>query len=567
MDNSFEQIESEFVDNENDVFIFVVDQSFSVKRGCQYFKKYENSDNFINTNIKAQKHKSKILSWIFKKLPSMAKQIERLFDISNERTLSITDIVISIATVFFAEEHIAADPKALDPIIFQEGAVAKTQFSEIISLYNGCPRHPVIIIILKDDNIDRVDDILSQCPDGLAFKIIRNNTNESIIKYIINKGAEDVNGFLNDYIAQSFYTCSNTKREVLIGNTWSNNSLINDYSPTFLKIRSDLICDNKLYVSKEISDVIDSLEDLKVNSYVDEKVRDVMIGIARLYRVFALDNAGDDIKKVLQLSKKIDSEVLKAIAGKYCYLLNYGIEEQKRILNESYNVLKSHMMLDNAVYCKNNSLALSFESERIDVEGFRDLIGEAVAGVPGLVGISHIYNNLGLAEFMTGDIDAAENAFVHALEYAKRPDRKVQRYGIEINQMIMKSYYRDKIHENDIIKIFKQVIDGMCKRDVLPFISSRYVLNILIIAYKRDKELFESLCDTYPECEEYIMNGYKSNVIGQTQIALQLNYLKKDFPKAFKSIELAKFVNNKNGCRNDFICREGLNPFYFCVWL
>lgn len=568
MGASFEDIEAEFVDNENDVFIFIVDQSFSVKRGAQYFKKYEGSEHFINTDIKAYRHKSKILNWIFRKMPNITKQFERLFDISNERSLSVTDMIISIASVFFAEDHIAADPKALDPIIFQEGAVTKSNYSEIISLYNGCPRHPVIIIILKDDNISRVDDILSQCPDGLAFKIIRNIAKDGVIKYVINKGANNADEFLDAYVAQSFYTCSNTKRELIINNSWAQNALINKFTPDFLRIRSNLICDRKSIVLKDINEIIISLESVSLDSFTDIRVRDILLGIARLYRVFAVDYAGDDIEKVLLLAKENKSELLAALAGKYCYLLGYKIETQKDMLNNSYNVFKKNRMIDNAVYCRNNSLVLSFETNQIEVENFRELIGEAVCEVPGLVGMSHIYNNLALAELMTGNLENANNAFSHGIEYAKRQDRIVQRIGIEMNCMLAKSYYKESIAEKDILRILKQIEDGMCKRDVLPFISARYILNMLVIALRENVEMFYGIYNAHPEYEKYIKDGMVSNLIGQTQISLQLEYIKRNTSYIFDNSSLnLHTVNPIQGRRNEMICKEGLNPFYFCVWL
>ena len=54
-------------------------------------------------------------------------------------------------------------------------------------------------------------------------------------------------------------------------------------------------------------------------------------------------------------------------------------------------------MVDNAVYCKNNMLVRQFDDGAIRAKEFSEMLGEAIGGVPGLVGMSHIYNNTGLA--------------------------------------------------------------------------------------------------------------------------------------------------------------------------
>ena len=115
---------------------------------------------------------------------------------------------------------------------------------------------------------------------------------------------------------------------------------------------------------------------------------------------------------------------------------------------------------------------------------FLDMLGEAVSDVPGLVGMSHLYNNTGMAHLMTGSPDLACENFQKGLDFSKNPERIVQRLAIQCNLLITKSYYEDTIEEKEIIRLLKQIKDGMHSTNKLLFIAARYALNLLVIAQK-----------------------------------------------------------------------------------
>ena len=58
---------------------------------------------------------------------------------------------------------------------------------------------------------------------------------------------------------QCFSTCSRTKHDVLINTDWAGNSVIKKYSPLLLKIRTNLLYDEKAEVSDILNNLISEL--------------------------------------------------------------------------------------------------------------------------------------------------------------------------------------------------------------------------------------------------------------------------------------------------------------------
>ncbi len=68
-------------------------------------------------------------------------------------------------------------------------------------------------------------------------------------------------------------------------------------------------------------------------------------------------------------------------------------------------------MNDLAIYCQNNKLIHQFYSDKVYPEEFRALQEEAINSVPGMVGLSHIYNNVGIAYLYCGQPNVAIDFF------------------------------------------------------------------------------------------------------------------------------------------------------------
>lgn len=209
-------------------------------------------------------------------------------------------------------------------------------------------------------------------------------------------------------------------------------------------------------------------------------------------------------------------------------------------------------MADNAIYCKNNILIRQFDYGNIHAKQFSEMLEEAISDVPGLVGMSHIYNNTGIAYMMSAKPDEALNLLDKGLEYANSTDRQVQYFAMLCNKLITKSYYGEHIEFSDIKHIFIQIFDGMVRNDQLPFISARYIMNLLVIAIKENRDWGRELLQQY-DIIRLFNSGLSSNTLGNGQLLKQLNYLEKSCPNAISEVNAnypLKLLRLQGGERN-----------------
>jgi len=550
--------------------IYVVEQKFVVNRGYDFFKFYKGKPNYIDTDIMAENFVLKILEWVNKKTPILAELTKYCFD-ENEKA-EMEDIVAALSKLFSAQEHQAAGPNIIDPIIIQEDRVLKKYINQIVNLHKESILAPAIIILLKDNDIERAMGIFSECPDGMYVKIIRNDEKHEFRK-IINTGAENINGFINSFAQQCFDTCSNTKHDILLNDEWAGDSIIKNYAPRLLKYRASLICDDKNSIVDNLSTCISDITyEMKNNHSLSEHDRTLLknfLCVSKIYNVFCKDHGGKDLEDALSLAKALDNDILTACVYKYAYFFtDKTIKEQNAFLDKAYDIFVENNMADNAIYCKNNKLVRQFDTDKINVREFRDLVGEATSDVPGLVGMSHIYNNAGVAHMMSANPDGALEFFDKGLEYAKFPERLVQRLSLQSNKLITKSYYQQKIDYSEICTQMIQIFDGMVENEQLPFISARYAMNILIVAYRSERRWVKQLLEEY-DIINLLSLGLKNNTIGSGQLLAQLEYLDQKLPDLdlLSQVVKPKNITPVTGRRLKFIERSGLNPFYFCTWL
>lgn len=565
MESVMEDITYLFRENENDFTIYVVEQRFVVGSGLEYFKSFKGKPNYIDTDELAKKRLYKIRSWIEKKIPSLAELIKIGF--TGITPVGIVDIVTALNKLFGSQEHQAAGPEAIDPIIIQEGKVIKKYINQLINLHKNSFLAPTIIILLKDNDFDRAKELLSDCPDKTNIKFIRNNGQTEICK-VINNGADDVDSFINSFAMQAFSTCSKTKHNILVNKQWSENSIVKLFAPRLLRYRSNLICDEKEEIKNYLNECIYDLEILHTSSTNDDILKKNFLCIAKLFKVFCNDTGGNDINDAYNLAKELNNELLLAYVYKYAYFFAHqSILNETQQLQTAYEIFKKNKMADNAIYCKNNMLVRQFDSGNIHSINFSDMLGEALCDVPGLVGMPHLFNNTGVAYLMTGNPDKALEMFNHGDEYSKTSDRQVQNYAMLCNKLITKSYYSDNIEYTEISRTIQKIYDGMVKNGQLPYISSRYIMNLLIIAAKCNKEWAKEILNKN-DIVHLINNGLSSNALGSGQLLLQLEYFDKEFGFDIKnSCSFPYDVTAVTGRRRDFIEQTGLNPFYFFTWL
>lgn len=557
----------DFFKETGEVFtVYVVDRQFSIGRGLEYFKSFKGKPNYIDTNEIAHKRISSVMQWIQKKIPPIAQLIDICF--GSLLPVNVVDTVTALNKLFGTEQHQAAGPDVIDPIIIQEGKVLTKYLNEIISLYKDCNFRPAIIIILKDNDFDRAKSLLANCPDGIQIKFIKNSGETQFYK-VVNTGADNIEGFISAFSHQCFSTCSKTKRDVLLNEEWANNSVIRKYGPQILKIRTHLLFDEKNEVHNYINDLLNQVTDTTNYTSYEKTVLESFKCILLLFKVFCNDRAGNDLKAAYSLAVDLNNDILKAHTFRFAYFWDAcSLTQQLDMLNEAHTIFLNNDIADHAIYCKNNANVTQFDTGRVYVRDFDNLLEEAISNVPGLVGMSHIFNNTGVAYLVTGQPEEAMEYFSKGVDYAHGQERTVQRLALHINKFLADFYCGEIIKEQHLRKVVNEIFDGMVRNNFLPFISSRYVLNILSISLQQNLDLGMDLLSSFP-IRDLLNQGITSNPIGGGQILLQTKYLEQkyknlvllDNPPAYNTVEAI------TGVRKDFIVKYGINPFYFCTWL
>jgi hypothetical protein len=560
------EIEKIFRPDTNIFTVFVVEQRFVVGRGHEYFNTFINTPNFFDSDEKAQK----LFRTIIEKIEKTAVPVSKLisFFYSTPYLSTIHEIVTSLCKLFTVTEHQAAGPDVIDPIILQEGKVTNKSLTRLVHLHKDSILRPSIIILLKDNDFERAKQLLSECPDGIYVKMIRNSGEEQIYK-VINCGAENADSFINSYAEQCYSTCSKTKREILLNSDWSGNSIISKYSPILFHYRSKLLFDQKEEIMKDLSGTINDISLHRTVSDNDECILRSIECIAKLYRIFCNDYGGSDIIEAEKLAKSLDNEVLLAHVYRYAELIpNCSVDTKNELYLKGYEIFKKNKMEDHAIYCTNNRLVEQFYTDNVYPEEFKDLQTEAVNNVPGMVGLSHIYNNVGIAYLYCGQATEAVNFFTHGLDYARNQDRIVQKLALESNKMIAESYSFNTIEETRIRFLMRQIFDSMGTKK-LPFLTAGYVLNVLAVAYRQDPRLGYELIKTHP-ISELVNQSFRRNLQCASERILHMQYLASNYNDAFPLLEVCdipKITNTASGKRKDFILKYGYNPSDFSTWL
>ena len=251
-----EDVRDFFKENDSAFTIYVVEQRFVTGRGADYFRSYKGKANYIDTDEVMKKRLTGILGKITKHIPNITELVDKCFGISN--SVPLLDIISALSKLFSVNEHQAAGPDVIDPIIIQEGKVLPKYINQLIALHKKSILRPVIIILLKDNNFDRAVKLLSGCPHNTQIKMIRNSGETENFK-VINCGAQSIDEFLEAFSYQCFSTCSNTKRSILYNEEWANNSCVKLYSPTIMQMRSDLIFRDKTQVRSDLDNLITNI--------------------------------------------------------------------------------------------------------------------------------------------------------------------------------------------------------------------------------------------------------------------------------------------------------------------
>ena len=554
-----------FRESEDAFTIYVVEQRFAVGRGSDYFRSFKGKSNLIDTSQKARQQINAILKWINKRIPSVAELITTCF--FPEASIEISNVISALSQLFSVESHQAAGPNVIDPIILQEGSILPKYLNQLIHLHKESILRPIIIILLKDNDFDRAKQTLSSCPHGTNIKMIR-NSGETIMYKVVNTGTENTSSFIDAFAGQCFSTCSCTSRDVLLNDEWAESSVIHRFAPQLMRIRTHLLCDEKNSIHNDINRLISDLMVYPTLGDNNKQLIQAFTCIAHIFRVYCNDGGQDDIKFAHALAKELNNEVLLAHAYKYSYFMGeLSFHEKMGLLSEAQELFERNGMADHAIYCKNNRLVRDFDTDCVSVRSFLNLIEEAVSNVPGLVGMSHIYNNVGASQLMTGNPGDALSSLDAGLDYARQPERSVQKLAILSNRIIAQAYDLQPINENELRRTMNLVFDNM-GMEKLPFLSARYAMNIVAAAFQSSENLGYEFLNIYP-IRTLVERGLSNNVIGSGQIILQMNYLKRHYEKftLLDDVQLPTVILEPTGVRKSFIERNGFNPILFSTWL
>lgn len=560
------EIEKIFYNDTSIFTIFVVEQRFVVGRGHEYLNKFINTEHFFDSEKKIKHFYKKIVDKIQESVTPVSQSVANI--VTGNYIASIADIITSLCKLFTVTEHQAAGPNIVDPIIIQEGEITKKSLTKMINIHKNSILRPAIIILLKDNNFERAKELLSECPNGINIKMIRNSGEETTYK-VINCGADDITSFIDSYSEQCYSTCSNTKLEILSNSEWVDNPVVSEFSPLLFRYRSNLLMDEKEEVSFQLNKTLSSITQYVPDNEKDEILIRNMECVARLYRVFCNDYGGTDILKARELATVLNNDILLAQVYKCADLIPGCSQDEKMILyNKSYDIFKKNNMEDHAIYCKNNMLIEQFYSDKISLEEFKNMSVEAINNVPGMVGLTHIFNNVGVAYLYCGLSNEAIEIFNRGLDYARFQNRTVQKLALESNKLIAECYSFCNIDENRIRFLVRQIFDGMGTTR-LPFLSADYLLNILSVAYHQNSSFGYELINTYP-VKELINESFKRNLLCASERILQMQYLTAKYPDKFPLLhtcDIPKIPNIARGKRKEFILRYGFNPFDFSTWM
>lgn len=551
-----------FRENEEAFIVYVVEQRFATGRGLDYFKSFKGKPNLIDSNIKIRRLLRHIIFWISRHVPSIGTVIGTCFG-GQVTALNIADVICALSKLFSVESHQAAGPDVIDPIIIEEGNVFSRYLTQLVNLHKESILRPTIIVILRDNDFERAKKILSECPDGTCLKLIR-NSGESTIYRVVNSGAENVDDFIDSYSRQCFNTCSNTKRDILLNEVWQQQSIVHRFAPSLMKERASLICDEKKIVRDDITDMIQSLRIYPYKNEDERKLCETFLVTALLNQIFCHDNGGTSILDALDYARDVGNSLLLAQVYRYAHFIpNIKHDEEIDLLKQAKNILEKNQMMDQAIYCQNNILVRQFETDNVSIRAFRELKQQATYDVPGLVGMSHIYNNVGVAQLMCGFPEDAITSFDAGLDYARSEERVVQRLALLTNRLIAYSYNYIKIPEEDFYRILNLIRDGMARLN-LPFLSARYVMNTIVVAYRQSPDFGKFLLERY-RVYNLVQQAFDSNKFGTGQLFLQISRMKEC--DILKKVTISSTLTSVTGMQKRFIEDTGFNPVFFSTWI
>lgn len=557
---------NDFEFENNEFTIFIVDNDFANLRGREFFLNYLNTDSWVSTNSVLQNKINKIVQWIQKNIPNMAELINGISEIKTNTPAGLNETIVSLSKLFGNTIHMAAGGPKHETIIMEEGKISKKSLSHLVSLYKGASLRPKIIIILKDNDFSRVEEIVSECPNGMNIKLISNSA-PAVHKKVINKGANSVLDFLDFYSKQCFSTCSNTEHSVLLSEEWSSNQIINNISPSVFQIRSTFLSEHKLNAADDISFLSKQLDEAKILEQNDRLLLLAFQCMNDLFRVYCYDSGGSILDEALDIANELDSDILKAHSYRFSHFFNCSRDKKQELLREAEKIFINNNIADHAIYCNNNSIIHQFSLDEIKISDFCSLERRAIFDTPGLALMAHIINNVGVAYLFDMSPEKAAEEFTKGLKYVN--DNHIQNLALKSNLMIANYFIPQNFKETDAIAVLNEIFYSSylgLKR--MTFLTAQFALNVIACALKCNASCYDYFLNQY-KVVDLIQTAFNTNEMGTGSMIAQMKSLDRKFRKfdLLDKIKLPHKTTTVSGIRAEFIERHALNPFFFNTWL
>ena len=540
----------------------IVTYTFRMKYGKKYFEKFLTTPHYMSSSHKLRNYWNKTINLIRTKQTNIIELVQTLENSDNIKKSVVFETLSMLLQIIPA---IAVNIEVLDPIIIEINKDTLKTASKIVNNFKSSPIRPIIILLLdKNTSSAVIEEILKKLPIDLKVAIHKDSGETEVITVLNNIGADSVEDFMDSYSSQCFCTCCHTKQSILIRDMKESN-IVSILSTLLIKCHSYLLQDNK----KSAQEDIKYIHSLLTHSYIESDLLKMFTCILSLYNVYATDKGGTSILTAINLSRELNNPLMEAFVDRFAHFIpNTSYKEKSEILLKASEIFNKKNVFDHKIYCINNMLTYSFYSESLDTRKFNDLLGEATSNVPGLAGMSILYNNAGTAELYNRNPDIALIRYKEGLDYARANNRPAQRIGLMGNIIITESLLGIKHDSQYFIRGFNDIINMPNTRN-LPFIQANGMMNFLASAiFEKNFEAVKEIT-TSQNFKEVLIRSLRDNEMGTGSLIEQLNVLlkKSQGHLNFDYLKCPSHHSIISGIRHNYISENGFNPAIGNAWL
>lgn len=540
----------------------IVTYTFRMKYGKKYFEEFLTTPHYMSSSHKLRNYWNKTINLIRTKQTNIIELVQTLEKSDNIKKSVVFETLSMLLQIIPA---IAVNIEVLDPIIIEINKDTLKTASKIVNNFKSSPIRPIIILLLdKNTSSAVIEEILKKLPIDLKVAIHKDSGETEVITVLNNIGADSVEDFMDSYSSQCFCTCCHTKQSILIRDMKESN-IVSILSTLLIKCHSYLLQDNK----KSAQEDIKYIHSLLTHSYIESDLLKMFTCILSLYNVYATDKGGTSILTAINLSRELNNPLMEAFVDRFAHFIpNTSYKEKSEILLKASEIFNKKNVFDHKIYCINNMLTYSFYSESLDTRKFNDLLGEATSNVPGLAGMSILYNNAGTAELYNRNPDIALIRYKEGLDYARANNRPAQRIGLMGNIIITESLLGIKHDSQYFIRGFNDIINMPNTRN-LPFIQANGMMNFLASAiFEKNFEAVKEIT-TSQNFKEVLIRSLRDNEMGTGSLIEQLNVLlkKSQGHLNFDYLKCPSHHSIISGIRHNYISENGFNPAIGNAWL